>query len=81
MWRGVGLLLPFAPMPTNVMGGNLQACCRAPVTGFFRDGYCRTGAGDFGVHVVCAEMTEDFLAFSRGRGNDLSTPSPAQTSP
>lgn len=47
-----------------------------PRTGFFRDGYCRTGGGDHGVHVVCAEMTHEFLAYSRGAGNDLSTPIP-----
>ncbi len=47
-----------------------------PRTGFFRDGYCRTGAGDHGVHVVCAVMTAEFLAFSRAAGNDLSTPMP-----
>ena len=46
------------------------------MTGFFRDGCCRTGRGDVGVHVVCARVTEDFLAYSRGRGNDLSTPRP-----
>lgn len=46
------------------------------MTGFFRDGCCRTGRGDVGVHVVCAMVTEDFLAFSKSRGNDLSTPRP-----
>lgn len=47
-----------------------------PLTGFYRDGCCNTGAGDAGVHVVCAEVTADFLAFSKSRGNDLSTPMP-----
>ena len=47
-----------------------------PVTGFYRDGCCRTGKQDMGLHLVCAEMTEDFLAFSKSRGNDLSTPHP-----
>ena len=47
-----------------------------PRTGFFRDGYCRTGPHDTGLHTVCAVMTEEFLAFTRSRGNDLSTPRP-----
>jgi len=63
-------------MPTNVLGQPLEACCHSPRTGFFRDGYCRTGSDDSGLHTVCAVMTADFLAFSRGRGNDLSTPRP-----
>jgi uncharacterized protein (DUF2237 family) len=62
--------------PSNVLGGPLQACCYRPVTGFYRDGYCRTGPGDHGVHVVCAEMTAEFLEFSRNEGNDLLTPRP-----
>lgn len=60
----------------NVLGGVLQACSMSPRTGFFRDGCCRTGRGDVGVHVVCARVTEDFLAYSKARGNDLSTPRP-----
>ena len=60
----------------NVLGGELQSCSQAPMTGFYRDGCCNTGASDFGLHIVCAEMTEAFLAFSRSRGNDLSTPVP-----
>jgi len=48
----------------------------APLTGFFRDGCCNTGQDDLGLHVVCAEMTLEFLAFSKARGNDLSTPRP-----
>lgn len=70
-------LLILGGMPTNILGGALQSCCREPVTGFFRDGYCRMGPGDQGVHVVCAVMTREFLAFSRRRGNDLTTPVPA----
>lgn len=58
----------------NVLGTDLQECSRDPLTGFYRDGCCNTGGGDFGVHVVCARMTEDFLAFTRARGNDLSSP-------
>jgi uncharacterized protein (DUF2237 family) len=60
----------------NVLGGPLLSCCDDPPTGFFRDGYCHTGPQDLGSHTVCASMTERFLAFSRERGNDLSTPRP-----
>lgn len=59
-----------------MLGGELRTCSTAPLTGFFRDGCCRTGARDRGLHVVCARMTDEFLAFSRSRGNDLSTPRP-----
>ncbi|MEN0110504.1 MAG: DUF2237 domain-containing protein [Planctomycetota bacterium] len=64
------------PQPKNVLGEPLVGCCNDPVTGFYRDGYCRTGPGDVGVHTVCAEMTDEFLAFSKSRGNDLLTPVP-----
>mgnify|MGYP003544506604 FL=1 len=57
----------------NVLGGPLRACSYDPVTGFFRDGCCRTRGDDMGRHVVCARMTQAFLDFSRSRGNDLST--------
>ncbi len=60
----------------NVLGEPLEACSRAPLTGFYRDGCCHTGPEDLGAHVVCAVMTDDFLAFSRARGNDLTTPRP-----
>ena len=60
----------------NVLGGPLRACSYAPLTGFFRDGCCRTRKDDPGLHVVCARMTADFLAFSASRGNDLITPQP-----
>jgi len=63
-------------MVMNVLGGELQACCTDPMTGFYRDGYCRTGPGDFGLHTVCARVTSEFLEFSRQRGNDLTTPVP-----
>ncbi len=63
-------------MPTNVLNGDLQCCCRQPATGYFRDGYCRTGPGDVGLHTVCAKMTAQFLEFSRRQGNDLVTPHP-----
>jgi uncharacterized protein (DUF2237 family) len=64
------------PPARNVLGGVLLPCSVAPLTGFFRDGCCNSGAEDRGLHVVCAEVTEDFLRFSRMRGNDLSTPRP-----
>ena len=60
----------------NVLGGPLEACSTAPMTGFFRDGCCNTGPEDRGVHTVCAVMTAEFLAFSKAAGNDLSTPRP-----
>lgn len=69
-------IAPRQPPARNVLGGVLQPCCFAPQTGFHRDGYCRTGPSDLGLHVVCAEVTADFLAFSRDAGNDLSTPRP-----
>lgn len=64
------------PEPKNVLGGKLQPCCKFPMTGFYRDGYCRTGPEDIGRHVVCIKATEEFLAFSQEVGNDLSTPRP-----
>ena len=60
----------------NVLGGALADCSLDPVTGFFRDGCCNTSEEDGGSHTVCCVMTEGFLAFSRRRGNDLSTPRP-----
>lgn len=64
-------------MAKNVLGGELESCSEAPVTGWFRNGCCETGPGDLGVHVVCAVMTEAFLEYTAARGNDLSTPNPA----
>jgi uncharacterized protein (DUF2237 family) len=60
----------------NVLGGILEPCSINPMTGFYRDGCCATGAEDIGSHTVCAVMTAAFLAFSQSRGNDLSTPMP-----
>ncbi|MGC4015051.1 MAG: DUF2237 domain-containing protein [Luteolibacter sp.] len=60
----------------NVLGTPLITCSIEPLTGWFRDGCCRTGKGDTGVHVVCARMSDTFLEFSKRRGNDLSTPRP-----
>jgi uncharacterized protein (DUF2237 family) len=62
---------------SNVLGTQLEVCSTAPMTGFYRDGCCRTGAGDLGAHVVCAQVTQEFLAYTRAQGNDLSTPAPA----
>ena len=61
---------------TNVLGGRLLPCSVAPRTGFYRDGCCNTGPEDLGLHVICARMTEEFLAFSAAHGNDLSTAQP-----
>jgi uncharacterized protein (DUF2237 family) len=60
----------------NVLGGELEPCGTDPLTGFYRTGCCDSGSDDVGVHVVCAEITAEFLAFTAGRGNDLSTPRP-----
>jgi hypothetical protein len=63
-------------MARNVLGGELIPCGTDPVTGFYRNGCCDTGAEDHGVHTVCAVMTDGFLAFPKEQGNDLSTPMP-----
>lgn len=63
-------------MLTNVLGNELIPCCGDPLTGFYRDGYCRTGPEDRGLHTVCARMTSEFLEFSVAAGNDLVTPRP-----
>ena len=60
----------------NVFDEPLLPCCFAPATGFYRDGSCNTGIQDMGKHLVCAQMTSTFLAFSKKQGNDLSTPRP-----
>lgn len=65
----------------NVLGGALAGCCIDPLTGFYRDGRCETGPDDPGRHVVCARMTAAFLAFSKARGNDLTTAVPAANFP
>jgi len=63
-------------MAHNVLGGELQPCSTDPLTGFYRNGCCDTGGEDTGVHTVCVRLTEEFLAFNREVGNDLSTPRP-----
>jgi len=60
----------------NVLGEPLTPCSEKPLTGFFRDGCCNTSPEDFGLHAVCVRVTAEFLAFSKSRGNDLSTPHP-----
>ena len=60
----------------NVLGTPLKSCSTSPMTGYFRTGCCDTGADDYGIHVVCARVTAEFLAFTAERGNDLSTPNP-----
>ena len=73
--------LNFLMKMKNVFGEELQSCCTDPMTGFYRDGYCKTDQFDQGRHTVCAIMTEGFLSFSKSRGNDLSTPIPAYQFP
>jgi uncharacterized protein (DUF2237 family) len=73
-------MLPVNPAPAparNVLGDTLQPCSVNPLTGFFRTGCCDSGPQDRGLHLVCAVMTDAFLAFSLSRGNDLVTPAPA----
>ena len=65
-----------APPDRNVLGGPLAPCSSDPLTGFFRDGCCRSGPDDIGVHPVCAVMTREFRAFTVAAGNDLVTPRP-----
>jgi len=63
-------------MAQNVLGTELESCSTEPMTGFYRNGCCETGADDAGVHTVCSRVTEEFLVFSKEAGNDLSTPMP-----
>lgn len=65
----------------NVLGGRLEPCSVSPRTGFYRDGCCNTGPEDIGMHVVCVQLNEPFLDFSREQGNDLSTPVPEHDFP
>lgn len=66
----------FGGVQRNVLGGPLGTCSDKPPTGFFRDGCCNTSPEDVGSHTVCVVLTAEFLAFSKARGNDLSTPHP-----
>lgn len=63
-------------MERNVLGGPLESCGVDPLTGFYRDGCCRTGPGDLGSHTICAVVSAEFLDFQRSIGNDLSSPAP-----
>jgi len=65
----------------NVLGTPLKSCSTSPMTGFFRDGSCRTCHEDTGIHTACVVLTEQFLQFSKSRGNDLSTPMPQYNFP
>ena len=65
----------------NILGTELQKCSEDPLTGFYRDGYCRTGEEDRGTHTVCAEMTQEFLEFTKSKGNNLSRPNPIYNFP
>ncbi|MFZ4543283.1 MAG: DUF2237 family protein [Saprospiraceae bacterium] len=60
----------------NIFGEPLKSCCANPLTGYYRDGYCRTDKSDSGSHTVCAIVTEEFLNYSKNKGNDLITPRP-----
>jgi hypothetical protein len=73
--RASGAVLKWS-MARNVLGDDLQPCNLDPLTGFYRDGCCNTGAEDVGVHTVCTRVTAEFLEFSASVGNDLSTPNP-----
>lgn len=68
--------MPEPEPAVNVLGGPLEPCSVDPLTGYFRDGQCNTCAEDRGSHTVCAVMTDEFLAYSKYVGNDLSTPRP-----
>lgn len=65
----------------NVLGGRLAGCGTDPLTGFFRDGCCRTGPDDLGSHTICAVVTAEFLRHQRSIGNDLSSPAPMHRFP
>lgn len=69
------------PKALNVLGTTLESCCNDPMTGYWRDGYCRTANEDQGTHVVCAVMTQEFLDFTKSKGNDLTRAIPAYKFP
>jgi hypothetical protein len=68
-------------MERNVLSASLESCSGEPLTGFYRDGCCRTGPEDLGSHTICAVVTEEFLEYQQGIGNDLSSPMPAYDFP
>ena len=63
--------------PLNVLGKPLTECSCEPMTGWYRDGSCRTDGADLGRHTVCCVVNDAFLTYSKAQGNDLSTPVPA----
>jgi uncharacterized protein (DUF2237 family) len=65
----------------NVFGEEMKLCCKDPLTGFYRDGFCNTGAQDYGTHIICAKVTDAFLQFSKSRGNDLTQAIPGSSFP
>ena len=67
--------------PKNVFGDKLALCCDDPMTGYFRTGFCMTNKDDYGTHIVCAKVTDEFLAYSKSLGNDLITPLPEYNFP
>ena len=73
---GTGATPPEKPTSVNLEGAELGVCSTEPLTGYFRDGRCTTGRQDRGSHTVCATMTQEFLEYSKSRGNDLMSPSP-----
>ena len=60
----------------NVFGKKIELCSTNPMTGFYRNGCCETGPNDYGTHTVCAIVNDEFLRFSKERGNDLTTKNP-----
>ncbi len=68
-------------MQKNVLGGDLHSCCDELSTGFFRNGKCETDDRDIGMHTVCAKVTDEFLEYSKSKGNDLTTAFPAADFP
>lgn len=65
----------------NVFGNPIESCCSDPLTGFYRDGYCLTGPDDYGTHIICANVTDAFLSYSKSLGNDLIAPIPERHFP
>lgn len=78
-------ILPLVAMSSthhkNVLGTELEVCSTDPLTGFYRDGFCKTGVEDRGTHVISAVITKEFLEFTKSRGNDLETPKPEHNFP
>jgi hypothetical protein len=75
------MTIRYEPDARNVLGGELVRCSTDPMTGFYRNGCCETGAEDVGMHTVCVVMTAEFLSFSKSVGNDLTTPQPLSAFP